>query len=392
MTLHEEQARVQKAVTSALSGLREDPFLAGRVLAAMKGEKTMKKRLSVSLVIAIVLAVLSVSAALAAGLGLFGELSGTYSGDSRLPVLDQVAEPVGLEWTTEDGVTVRIEQAYYEDSRVFISYRISGNWNTTVLHEGKPDMVNFDDVEEDFIIAENLMSVIPERNEAFRRMDGREPLWLECSDANLHDGLFLADGTYLDIIGGDGFVRDDGSWVGWKECEIPEDLIADTLDFKAVLFRVTSVYVQDGTTYACSSQRGEQTDLPITLTRNNVFIRLTGAAAGETWKAEAALKMGKIDLRGSVLVACPPSWGEFWSTWDETLADDGMIMDWQLYRSGELADENAVEGIWYDEEAGLLVFDLLSARTDSTDSLALVPVLADETVDLDHAISLVVEP
>ena len=71
---------------------------------------------------------------------------------------------------------------------------------------------------------------------------------------------------------------------------------------------------------------------------------------------------------------------------------DGMIMDWQLYRSGELADENAVEGIWYDEEAGLLVFDLLSARTDSTDGLALVPVLADETVDLDHAISLTVEP
>jgi len=247
-------------------------------------------------------------------------------------------------------------------------------------------------VEEDFIISENMISDIPERNEAFRKMDGREPLWIECSDANLHDGLFLADGTYLDIIGGDGFVREDGSWVGWKECEIPEDLIADTLDFKAVLFRVNSIMVQDGTTYAGSFHRGEQIDLPFTLTRNNDFIRLTGAAAGETWKAEAALKMGKIDLRGSVLVAGPPSWGEFWITWDETLADDGMITDWQLYRSDELAEENAVEGVRYDEETELLTFDILCARTESTDGLALVPVLADETVDLDHAISLAVEP
>ena len=387
MTLREEQEKVQKAMNAALSGLREDPFLAGRVLANAKGEKPMKKKLSFSIVTAVVLIVLSISVALAAGLRLFGELSGTYAGDPRLTALEQIAVPVGLEWTTEDGITVQIEQAYYEGSRVFISYRVSGNWNATVLHEGTPDIVNFDDVEENFIAAENMMSDIPERNAALQQMDGSQPIWLECRDANLHDGLFLADGTYLDIIGGDGIVQEDGSWIGWKECEIPEERIADTLEFKAVLYRVSSVLYQKGTTYATSYEQGESTDLPFTLTRNKNFIGLSGTSSGENWQAEASLLMGQIDLRGSIFVTCPESWIAYWNSWDDVSAEDGMITDWHLYRGSELINDCGVEAIWCNEE-NQLVFEVVFPRMGSRQGLTLVPVYADETKDPDHAIPL----
>ncbi|MBR2812630.1 MAG: nitroreductase family protein, partial [Solobacterium sp.] len=60
-------------------------------------------------------------------------------GDKRLSAVDKAAENIDREWTTADGITVRIEQAYYEGSRVFIAYRMRGEWNTTVLHEGAPD-------------------------------------------------------------------------------------------------------------------------------------------------------------------------------------------------------------------------------------------------------------
>ena len=55
MTLHEEQERVQKAVSNSLSHMQEDPWLTQRVLANAKGEEPVKKKLSTALVLCIVL-------------------------------------------------------------------------------------------------------------------------------------------------------------------------------------------------------------------------------------------------------------------------------------------------------------------------------------------------
>ena len=55
MTLHEEQERVQKAVSNSLSYVREDPWLTQRVLANAKGEKPVKRKFSLALVLSIVL-------------------------------------------------------------------------------------------------------------------------------------------------------------------------------------------------------------------------------------------------------------------------------------------------------------------------------------------------
>lgn len=56
MNLHEEQKKVQKAMNAALSGLREDPWLTQRVLANAKGEKPVKRKLSLALVLSVILA------------------------------------------------------------------------------------------------------------------------------------------------------------------------------------------------------------------------------------------------------------------------------------------------------------------------------------------------
>ena len=99
----------------------------------------MVKKISASAILVIALLVVSMTAALAAGLGLFGELAQDPRGDSRLSEVEKVADAIDREWTTEDGVTLRIEQAYYEGNRVFLSYRMSGDWTSTVLHEGAPE-------------------------------------------------------------------------------------------------------------------------------------------------------------------------------------------------------------------------------------------------------------
>ena len=88
MTLHEEQERVQKAVSNSLSFVREDPWLARRVLANVKGEKTVKKKISAALVFCILL-----------GLSIIGTAYALSS--------SQVAEFFGLHWNQELGESLK---------------------------------------------------------------------------------------------------------------------------------------------------------------------------------------------------------------------------------------------------------------------------------------------
>ncbi|MBQ9008110.1 MAG: DUF4179 domain-containing protein [Clostridia bacterium] len=66
MNLHEEQERVQKAVSNSLSHVQEDPWLTQKVLANAKGEEPVKRKISLALVLSIagILAVMGTAYAL----------------------------------------------------------------------------------------------------------------------------------------------------------------------------------------------------------------------------------------------------------------------------------------------------------------------------------------
>jgi hypothetical protein len=389
MTLHEEQERVQKAVHNSFSCLREDPWLAQRVLANAKGEESSVRKISVSMLIAIALALLTVTGALAA-LGLFGQLSQEPRGDKRLSAVDKAAENIDREWTTADGITVRIEQAYYEGSRVFIAYRMRGEWNTTILHEGAPDKkLEWNWEAENTIAAQTMISDIPERQQALRQLNGQGQRWIDCTDIGLHDGLCLTDGTYLDIIGGDEIIQPDGSVIGWKECEIPEDCLQETLTFRAKLYRNHSIQFQDGATYRMAVEKGENTCLDFTLTQNTDLIDLKGEGKGKDYAAVAELSAGHIDLRGKVTVTCPASWIEAWNSWENPENLD-MICDWYLCRNGEVMEENGVQGIYADGE-NRLIFELLYPIENDLEALSLAPVREDGQPRMEEAIRLKTE-
>lgn len=373
MTLHEEQEKVQTAMNDALSGLREDPWLTQRVLANAKGENVVIKKISVSMVIAIALVLLTVTGALAAALGLFGQLSQEPRGDSRLSAVDKVADSIDMEWTTNDGITIRIEQAYYEGNRIFIAYRMTGNWNETALHEGTPDeKIKWIWEEPDMIAAKTMISDIPERQQAIQQLDGQGQRWIATMDIGLHDGLSLADGTYLDIIGGDNIVQPDGSVIGWKECEIPEDCLRDTLTFQAKLYRIRSIMYQDGDTYREAAEQGESTTFAFTLKQNHDLTCLRGIGKGRDYTASAELAAGQIDLRGKITVICPASWIQAWKAWENPDNLD-IIGGWALCRDGVVIDEDGVQSIALDGE-NQLVFEVLYDSVDDLNDLTLAPV------------------
>ena len=170
--------RIHHAVDDMTKTAKEDPWLAQRILAREKGEQPMARKISASMVIAIVLIIISLSAALAAGLGIFDSLSRGGDPDERLPVLETVAQPVGTSQTTEEGVTLDISQAYYEGNRVFISYRITGPRTHIELHEGAPEKeYDWFAVDEDFVMADNYGSDDPEQQRMIQFLDGSGQKW-----------------------------------------------------------------------------------------------------------------------------------------------------------------------------------------------------------------------
>ncbi len=372
MTLPEEQRKVQEAMKRTLSGLQEDPWLTQRVLQNAKGETPMAKKLSASMILVIILVVLSMSAALAAGLGLFGELSKSSAEKEKLNELDHVAANVAASYTSPDGVTVELMQAYYEGTRVFLSYRISGNLVQTALHEGAPDSAYpWMSESEHYVVAEKKRSDDPQTQEMNQWLNGAGQRWCERTTIGLHDGLFLADGTYLDIYDGEDIPQPDGSIIGWKECEIPENRLDGTLTFKAVLYSFHTILFQDYTTYREYHENGNSYDIPFTLRRYEHCTYLFGTSKQPAYQATAAFAAGLVDLKGVVQVVCPAEWVQVWESW-ESKAEQDTIMQWNLYQNGRLISKEGTQGITVTGERALR-FDLAFPHLDKLDGLTLVP-------------------
>ena len=88
-----DKAFVRESIDQGLASLKGNPFLAQRVLAQAEGKEEIivKRKISVSVVLVAVLVFLMTGAALAAGFGLFGQLSSGQNADDRLSGLEQVA-------------------------------------------------------------------------------------------------------------------------------------------------------------------------------------------------------------------------------------------------------------------------------------------------------------
>ena len=127
MTLREEQEKVQAAVSHSLADLREDPWLAQRVLANAKGEEPVKKKLSATMILAIVLVTITTAAlAVAAGkyFGWFDFYSEFY-GVEVPEVAQQVMKDSGERQFTLGPVTFTVGELYCDGYTAMASAKIS---------------------------------------------------------------------------------------------------------------------------------------------------------------------------------------------------------------------------------------------------------------------------
>ena len=272
---------------------------------------------AMAFILAVIWAMASFPAALASEGGLFEKMIETEYSDERLSRLDEIAETVSVS-QNEGGITVEVRQAYYEGNRVYISYTASAP------------------IEE-------------------------------------QDGLELEDGSYADIIAGGSVQQEDGSIIGWKECIVPEDELANTQTF-CLVYRIAG--------------SEEKRMLKFTLKQNAYDQYLQGDSPAAAYQARTILYMGKIDLKGIVVITSPEQ-AASWIAWQEGKESTGtdVIACWNLYQNGELVSadlfgESAVNGT--DE----VVFSVMYPYIDDLSGLTLVPEYSEAGEKMDEAIRL----
>ena len=119
MNLHEEQERVQKAVSNSLSHVQEDPWLTQRVLANAKGEEPVKRKISLALVMSIVgiLAVMGTAYALFSSqvAEFFGQHWNRDYGDwlqgGKIAQIGETVTLGGVDFTLDEGTQALIAKA-----------------------------------------------------------------------------------------------------------------------------------------------------------------------------------------------------------------------------------------------------------------------------------------
>ena len=265
----------------------------------------------------IALLIISISVASASETGLFREMIETEYTDDRLEAIDNAAETVSISQTTGQ-TTVEISQAYYEGNRIYISYRVNGA-------------------------------------------------------AEVLDGLELENGSFADITAGGEVQRDDGTVIGWRECIVPEDELAETQTF-CLAYRIP--------------ESEEKQLLKFTLKQHPYNQYLQGVSPAEAFQARAILYTGKVDLKGIVVMTSPEQ-AASWIAWQEGEEGTGtdVIACWNLYQNGvpvsaDLCGESAANGT--DEVTFAVMFPFM----DNLSNLTLVPEYSEGGEKPEEAIVL----
>ena len=344
-------------------------------------------RKTITVILAISVIVLSISAAFAAGNGLFGEVAaqeGEYA-DKRLSVLDGIADKPAAVQTLEDGITVEVNQAYYEGSRIFVAYKLGSNADLIQLHEGAPEANEWTHEVENWITGEAPAFDQADYMKEHDWLDGKGQRWLE-GPYDVIDGITLEDGTETRTVGGMEIKQTDGSLIGWLEAVIPEEKATDSQSFALSVACDYAVKFQDNTTYRENWQKTGKATVPFTVTRNKDVTTLEGTLQTKDWQAKASATSGKADMQVTIRMTSEEQSKarKELETGDGEIATD-LIIYWELYQNGQPLDDVYGENrAFMDGEE--VVYEMRFPRMDDVSALSLVPMYANSGVHEDEAL------
>ena len=382
-----DDRHLKDALDACLSGVDALPSMRADILRAAKGEQKVKRKVNMGLILALILILMTTTAAVAAELGLFGQIGQQEYSDARLPGLDNVSTTLDKVFDVGGGVTVTVHQAYYDGSRVFISYSVAGPHEALETGVGDPGIVNYTR-EEKGIMRELMGFESPQGQEIVAWLDGSEPRWAKRTVVTVHDGLQIGE-EYLDIIGGEYYYLEDGTLMSWKECIVPAELAADEVTFSIGVFGGSTTYFQTAETLYTSYERGQTTWYPFTVKKSEAGATLTGTAKTAEWEASATVTASAIDVKGEIVLQCPKQWSDLWQTWENPDKVD-YIHDWTLYVDGVEVEGYNLDGGVNVLGDGKLRFTICYKLDSLTADIKLVPIYCHADAKPEEAIPLTI--
>ena len=122
-----------------LSAVKADPWLAQRIIAAERGEKPVRRKLSASMILVIALVIVTATGALAATLGAWGiiDFAGRFSGAYIPPKYEDCIKPENVSAETEH-ITCTIRESYYDGTILRVTADVMPKEKVLLLGQGVP--------------------------------------------------------------------------------------------------------------------------------------------------------------------------------------------------------------------------------------------------------------
>ena len=316
-----------------------------RTLPESEREKIhVKKKLSMSLVMAILMILALTCAAVAVGMGAFGKMAEQTKdkGYAQLyQTLDEKSVEVGTVQTAAGNdagsdVTFKLAQAYVDGNSLFLSYEATGMQSTvdegwTPTEEERARMEEADDFMQ--LDSENTRyyEFVQKMRKAGVRNGGVGAIRY---DKYLGDSVYLA-GTdeYLNILAGEETIREDGTAIGMKEIELPEELEREKeISVEFILYNGIGYYFFDG-------EHGYYSNGGRTEERICVHVPINENEQIQTWRVEktfetydAALDVTLTDVKIRVKVNMKSRDGHLIGT---EKAKGGELIGGDVYADGK---------------------------------------------------------
>ena len=336
---HDEELKriIRKEIDDEFSYLDSNPSLHNVIMSKIEGERIVKRKVSMTLVFAIVMTIALGSMAVAASLGLFGQLRASKVDEmsyERLGLLEEAAVTVGeTRQITASGVqknaepeTVReklladqmqreydltIDQVYCDGRKLYYSYTFKMNDDRLSMHEGEPTGFDkwdvayrgekFEDVFDTWLGDEQNQKVADWLN-------SHESGYVVMRNAFVGDGAELPDGTNLNPIDSGSETVDEFTTTAYYEVALPEDYVAgDIVEFVLTVMAYDTVYFQDETgVYSASVfNRDALTDVTVKVRVTGKTKTITGESTADGYDSKATLYVSDVDITGSVRIDAP---------------------------------------------------------------------------------------
>ena len=379
---------IRNAIDEELSFLDERPSLHNAIMSKIEGEKKVKRRTSMTFVMAAMLVLLLGSMAVAAGFGLFGQLrtqkvdemsyerlglledAAVVMGETRrvvVPVRDEAAKPE----TVYDQVLLSqqgreyeltLDQVYCDGRKLYYAYTLKTMGERVSLYEGETTgFEGWDEAYEGERFADvfDLYLGEEENQRVADWMDSHQRGYAVRHNASVGDGADMPDGTYMTPIDSGNEQVDANTMTAYYEVALPEDYEAgETVEFVLTVITSDTVYAQDesGAYSTTVMDRNNLVEVKVSAPVTGSTLVLTGEGTADGYAAKAELHVSDVDLSGSVRIEAPQEYHPE----SYTLLADGVE-----YRNLDL---------WFAYDGQAHVLNLRFDLPETMNSLVLMPL------------------